>query len=547
MKARTTVVSHVALLAMLLAMTIFTSPASGAYQPDHDGWNFYNYLMTDDLDELWDIYSMAFLGVAGERGDAMPNDITFFDLVVANYAGHASCFGMSLLSLICYHEGGHLGVCSPVYNYEGSLDPGNRIGPNLDIVRESISVMHLRQLTQPMITKLIDQFNDHNWSNPQYAYNEIQTALASHDYPLLSFMPSSFAAIEAMGEGAEAHTVVPYEVQDVGGHWRIYIWDPNYPYGNESAFYVGAGATNYIDIDKSSVTKDWKYPADYDFAPDSYGWNGGTAGPWCFLATNVSDAKYKHNHPLTVGYITESLGTLIFAGGGGAGGGGVTQIEDEQGRSFYKTVPGGIELEKDPARKTDNIIRWPFFHGNDQEAEVYFMKGIDGKSYDLQIESRGRAYACHLLMDGNMVSLEVGGGRPGVDRFQLGSVNMVEQTVAVSSTRKLAGVSLELYRRLPDQRATRTFKVSDLAISEGPPVKFELVDRLSSLQVANPGAEISYKLELSQEVQGKIQKLAPETVIVPAGEIRKLRPTSWRELKKGKIEIDQKERSAKER
>ncbi|MBN1327469.1 MAG: hypothetical protein JW996_05930 [Candidatus Cloacimonetes bacterium] len=522
------------ILLFLLIMLIIPS-LKAQYNPNPDGWNFYNYLMTTDDDELWDIFSKAFLGVAQEKSQASSDDLTFYDLVISNYAGHASCFGMSLLSLICFHEGGHLAVCGPVYQYEGGLTEHN--GPDLDVVRESISIMHLRQLSQPMISKLIDLFNDYNWNDPEYAYNQIKTSIASHDYPLLSFMPSSIAAIEALGEGAEAHTIVPYATSETATHYRIYVYDPNFPYSTSTDFYTGTTQRNYIDVKKSGWTHDWKYPPDYDPSdPNSYGWNGSTSGPWTFLATNVSDAKYKHNHPLNVGYLTGQLGTLIFSSGGTA-----EQITDEQGKRFYKKSGTDLELEKDPAKKTDNIIRWPFFHGEGNTEELYFIKDVNGKDYTLDIASESKGYQCDFLLKGKSVTLNVGKSSSGKDNLKLQTIGTADQLVELSSERELKNVVLEMTVRLPDGRTERKFIISELNVKSKSPVVIKIADMNSSLRVESPQNEIEYMLELKQIHKGSEVKLAPQKIVVPRGQMKTIKPLDWNSLEVDELQIKERE------
>ncbi len=520
-------------LIFLLIMVCYVISLTAQYQPEPDGWSFYNYLMTTDEDELWDLYSMAFLGIAEEKSEASVDDELFFDLVISNYGGHASCFGMSLLSLICYREGGHLGVCSPVFEYEGSVvkDASNHYtGPDLDIVRQSISIMHLRQLSLPMIDKLIGLFNNHDWSDPLYAYNQIEPSIGSYDYPLLSFMPSSFQAIEELGPEKEAHTVVPYACEDTGSTYRIYIYDPNKPYNVEAEFYDTPTRTNYLEIDKSGANHEWKYPADYDGT--NYGWEGSSLGPWTFIATNISDAKYKTTHPLSAGYLTDKLGTLIFAGGGSA-----SQIKDEEGKQFYSYSGGSMEIEKDPARKTNNIIRWPFFHGDDQASELYFVKDPNGKDYTIEIEAKSQPYECTFLQGGDEIKLKVGSVRGGSDKLAIKKIGTSNQEVELSSRRKLEQVSLEIGVKLPNKEAKRYFKVSKLDIEKDAPVRMKLSAAKDAMEVKSEIRKINYQLDLKQVEKGNVIEMAPQQMMVEPGTIQKIKPLDWNNLKKETIQI----------
>lgn len=529
-------------LMILTAVLCWFFSLSALYQPEPDGWSFYNYLMTTDSDELWEIYSMAFLGVAEEKSNASADDELFYDLVISNYGGHASCFGMSLLSLICNREGGHLGVCSPVFEYEGSVvkDASDHYaGPDLEIVRQSISVMHLRQLSLPMIDKLIDRFNDHNWSDPLYAYNEIKTALASSDYPLLSFMPASIEAIEALGAGAEAHTVVPYDFEDTGSTYRIYIYDPNKPYNVESAFYDTPTRVNYLEIDKSGANHDWKYPADYPTS--DYGWEGSSMGPWTFIATNISDAKYKTTHPLSAGYLTDKIGSLIFAGDGSA-----SQIKDEGGKQFYTYSSGSMELEKDPAKKTDNIIRWPFFHGNGEISELYFMKAVDGKDYEVDIEGKSQGYSCTFLQGGNEINLKIGSGKGGSDKLLIRKIGTSNQEVEIKSRRDLKQISLQIGVKLPNKDGRRYFKLSKLDIEKNAPVIMKISPSRDALEIKSEIKTINYQLELKQVDKERTIELAPQQMTVQPGKIQKIKPLNWNELNKETLEIKEQQIKVKQ-
>lgn len=526
-----------ALIIIPIILVFLASSLPAQYQPNPDGWNFYNYLMTTDDDELWDIYSKSFLGVAQEKAQASAEDLLFYDLIISNYAGHASCFGMSLLSLICFHEGGHLGVCGPVYKYEGGLAPGSDgsySGPDLDAVRESISIMHLRQLTQPMISKLIDLFNDSNWNDPEYAFNQIQTSIASHDYPLLSFMPSSIAAIEALGQGAEAHTVVPYATSDTGTHYRIYIYDPNFPYSISTDFYTGATQRNYIDIKKSGWTHDWKYPSDYNPSdPNSYGWNGSTTGPWTFLATNVSDAKYKDNHPLDIGYITGQIGTLIFSSGGSA-----QQISDDNGRNFYTSTGGTLELEKDPARKTNDIILWPYFHGKPEFQETYFIQDIQNKSYEVEVAAGAKGYQCQLLAGERLIEIESGKAKAGRDNLHFTSIGTDQQEIVFSSNRKIKDMNLNLKVILPDRKTVRTFALTELEMDKNEQIVLSLTDRDQTLSISSPRVKLEYKLELIERKGDQEIRSKKEKITVQPGERKMLNPESWQNLRDSKLQME---------
>ena len=520
------------LLVCSLLILLGISSLYGQYQPGHDGWNFYNFLMTTDSVKLWRIYSKAFLGVSTNYSSASMEDQLFFDLVVSRYAGHADCFGMSLLSLLCYKEGGHLGVCSPVYDYEGDLSASHG-GPDMELIRESIGIMQLRQLTQPMLEEIVDMVNDANYSQPLHHFGVIKAGLASHDYPLLSFMPSSISSISgATGGGQEAHTIVPISTTETATYARIYVYDPNRPYSQWNSFYNGAAAVNYLQIDKTSSTKDWIYPADY-IASDSnsYGWKGGSSADWTFIATNISAAKYKDNHALSTSWLLGQIGTLIFSGEGG-----VRQISDEQGHEFFNWRSGAQQLEKDPARRTLDIIRWPFFAGRDtHKAEVYFCRNVDGRTLHIEVDSRGKAYDCRFLSKDNAVSLSTGPAGTGIDTLSIQAVNSSQQIITIGSQRDLALVRMNLWRRSAPNKIARGFELSQIAIKKDAPVCFSMTDNLDSLQVASPKVEFSYQLEISQTIKSQASRSQTYRLVLPAGQSQAVSPSDWLDLNKAQI------------
>ncbi len=519
----------------ILLCIIWVAVSIGAdFNPRTDGWNFYNFLMTTDNTKLWGLYSKAFLGVANTYSLAAVEDQLFFDLVISRYAGHANCFGMSNLAIICYKEGGHLSVCSPVSTYEGDLNPNTTLGPDLEMVRESIGIMHLRQLTQKMISLLIERFGDSKWDKPNEAFGQIKTEIATYGASLVSFMPASIEAAEgAMGGGQEAHTVVAYKTEESpGSFYKIYVYDPNRPYSVSNSFYEGSSKINFIYVNASSSTLDWHYPNDYPPGTNGYGWQGSSTGPWTFIPSTSFDARFKDDHPLDAGYVTSQLGEIFLSGDAQ-----VNQIEDENGKTFYKQTATGLQFEKEPSKRLQNMIRWPFFHGGKGERlpEVYFIRNPQGKSFKIQIASRSGKYDCRLLQKGNFIKMEAKGSAAGSDTLHVVSFATEEQTLNIGSARDLAEVKFELFRRLPD-KTTRTFTISEVSIAKSTPVQLQCLDYFNSLAVSSPRTEVRYKLEMAQEVAGKVVRSPVQTFSVPAGKRLLVKPVDWDHLKDSAIE-----------
>jgi len=510
---------------------MFFSAFPADYKVDQDGWNFYNFNTTDNLDTLWTIYSKAFLGVSPYRSSASFDDITFFDQLVSRYAGHASCFGMSMMSIVCYKEGGHLAVCCPCYMYEGDLDNNTSFGPDMYTVRESISIMHLRQLTQPMITRIIDMVNSNDYLNPEEQFYDIRTSIYSGDLPLLSFMPGDVSSVSSAISGTEeAHTIVPYAVGETTSKWHIYCYDPNRPYSQHNSWYDSPGNVNYVEIDKSS--KKWKYPANYT-SSSTYGWQGGTSGPWTFIGTSISDAKYKDNHPLNVNYLLAEIGSFIFSNGAT-----VTQITDSEGKHLYKQVGGKIFYEPDPSKRIPNLVRWPYFGSNAiKRDEIYFGREMTGKSFNIEIESDSKSYTCDFLKSGHYIQLSIPKGAAGKDELRINKIGSKTQVVELVSKRKLKNIKMEIVKRIPNTKIVRKFRINDLNIQKDSPVEVSLRDNFQAVQLLSKNKDISYSLEFRQKVKGKEQVFKSQRIINTAGQIQIARPSNWKELDRKDIEL----------
>jgi len=499
------------------------------YQLDRDSWNFRNFYMTTDSKKLWRLYSKAFLGIAADSSDYRADEAqrVFYDQIIrGKFAGQHDCYGMSLLSLLCYKEGGHLGVCSPVNDYDGDLS-NVEDGPNLELVREAIGIMHLRQLSKPVVEEFLEMLDDAYFMQPTSHYNTIVKGLASKDYPVLTFFPSKLSG--------SAHSVVPISTSEETskGHKyaRIYLYDPNFPYSTNKSFY-DTKKENYLKLDLTSTNNDWSYPPDCDPNEKSCK-TGGCTGDWAMIATHISDAKYKDTAPTTAGYVFGAVGTFIFSGDGG-----VSQISDDEGRTFYNWQSGKQKIEFDTTRRTTGLIRWPFFEGNDEKiSEVYFCRNIPGRSYTIEMNGNGKAYAFHMLLEDNVVSMDVAAGAAGKDTLRLESIHTPRQAVQIGSQRDLSGVHLKLFRRLPGKNIERTFKVSDLSVKRGSPVRFQVVELMKALQFESPRSSASFQLQLTQVVANEVSTSEMQHVSIAAGEVRAISVQDWRDLPKSKMQI----------
>jgi hypothetical protein len=515
---------------LVFLLTGAASSTRAQYQLGRDNWNFRNFTMTTDSEKLWRLYSRAFLDIKDDPDDYLPFDsqMIFFNKVIeGEFAGEHDCYGMSLLSLLCFKEGGHMGVCSPVHDYDGDLSD-TKNGPNLELVRESIGIMHLRQMSMSVIEEFLDMLDDATFMQPTYHYNTIVNGLASKDYPVLTFFPSDMSG--------GAHSVVPIDTSEgtsANGnkYARIYLYDPNKPYSTNKLFY-DTNKQNYLEIDMTDPNHYWDYPPDCDPNEDTCK-TGGCTGEWAMIATHISDAKYKDRTLTTMGELFGAAGTFIFSGEGG-----VSQISDGEGRTFYDWKSGRRKIEFDTTRRIADLIRWPFFEGScDEKSEIYFCRGIPGKSYTIEMDGGGKAYEFHMLMADNAVSLEVAAGAAGKDTLRLESIHTQRQAVQIGSQRGLSGVSLTLTRRLPGQKISRTFQVSDLTVKKGSPVRFQVTERMKALQFESPKSATSFRLKLSQAAANEVSATEVQQVSAQDGKVQEVSVQDWRDLPKSKLQI----------
>jgi hypothetical protein len=501
------------------------------YTVGTDTWDFENFSLTTDTTKLWELFQRAYLDVGTDYATAAHDDKTFFDSIIMQYADHGCCFGMSELNVICYYEGGHLSACSPVVQYEGDdVD-----GPDLQAIRDAVSIMHIRQMGKNVVSALIEKFDDSNWNDPLDALNEADYYLSSGDLPILCLLPSAPDAFTQISNGDnEAHVIVPYKV-DTGLN-RIYCYDPNFTYSQDPDFYEGSSQRNYIELG-SSPDYEWVFPTNYTSSA-SYGWEGSmSSGPWSYIILPYSLGKYRDNHPLDVGYALSEISSILFAGDGD-----IEQISDDKGKSFYSYSGSKVDFEKDPSKKLYGVIRWPFFHKTRKgvSAELYFGKNMSGRSFDIDINSKAKPYTCQFQLGDQQLTLKVDQAVQGKETCRLKSLGTRKQAFEISSNRTLANVEMTLLNIRPDKKETRTFKISKLNIAPEAPVRLNLADQEQAIQMRCEKAPLSCQVEVIKQVKDKVTRIAPRQIDTKPDQETIIRPQNWKELKKDQLQIEKK-------
>jgi hypothetical protein len=409
------------------------------FDPDRNGWIFENWGESSEFS--WDLFRRTYIGINPSHDCvAAPLDCAFYE-IFKNCASGGNCGGMSLLALAMFKHGGWMGFCGPANFYSGVAQPDRT-----DLY-QAINILQARQFSASGIENFIDVVDSGNLNNAITAYNTVRSHLGNGDYCVLSI------ANDAVGE--EAHTIIPYATQQVGGTKYIYVWDPNSPYDDYGPSHYDAGLNRMVI---NSAT-DWQY-VQRDGYTGTRTYNGHPTG-WCF-AVPMSKVLRKARHPLALDMVMEGL-IALFVSGPGA----VSQVEDEEGRRLYKTdaalhTSRGA-LETDPARRLPGIARWPWYagNGNGPPGELYFLRGSATRRR-LKITLSGKKPRLMHVGADSLIELEATGSAESRDIIELAGIGTANQGIRVSSSNAGRSFDVNQVQKSGGTQGWRSVKVEGL-------------------------------------------------------------------------------------
>ena len=368
-------------------------------------WYFDNFTQPE---VGWDVFRETFIGVApAPSGDF---DLLLFETIYKKKlfeTGH--CFGMDLLAMMMYKNGGHLGYCHPPYIYaaESPSPAAGTTGPSDLTLRRAIQIMHGNQITHRFLLHLLDVLTQNQQRNGNYAYQQYVYYTAKDDPCLISITKSVSPA-----DGG--HVLVPFFAEDLGGGAkRLYVYDPNRSYyeaGIDGHDYYH-GRHDFIDI---SASGNWSF-----MMADSTIWTGNPGSGGNCIVIPVSIAGKKDRLPQSL--FAEGAYALnsIFIFGKNTR---VRQIaQPESGRQWLDAR--GADLEPDTLKRLSNVL--PFIpqtggRPDTTENQLYFIQG--DKPFEITLDAADEAgYRVGFM--GARAYLEVSATGCGEDRLRIEGID----------------------------------------------------------------------------------------------------------------------------
>ena len=498
------------------------------FVPKLNGWFFHNW---NDASLSWDLYRKTYLAINPTQ-DVIeaPLDCAFYEIFKL-LASKGNCVGLSTLGLALFKYGGFMGFCGPASFYTGDNSvngtPSGTAwrGPDSVDLHAAINVLHGRQCSASGVQNFLDVVAAGQLNDAEAAYARIESGLGSGDYAILSLATSLLAG--------HAHAVIPYQVEEpMPGTKIIHVWDPNRPYELFSDFYDQGQNT----ITLTSPTS-WKYDqaAKYqnsdgtktDVAGNVY---DGSAGGWIF-SIPISLELHKGRQPFSVGFAATSLMTVFLSGMGAA----VTQIEDDDGRRFYRSnrVHRDVsEIETDDERRLEGVVRWPWFgpaRGGELPGEIFFVQRSAG-SPPLTVTVRGASYRLLHSKPGHLLEVETTARAAARDRFRIEGFAGDSQALEIHTDGEQR--PFEIHQLRVDNAAGdwRSIRIRNTRVTKAD-LRVQTHGKLGSVEVSSRKETKAFDLEFRQYRSKKLASRSAGTPRVAAGKAVRLAPADWNALK----------------
>jgi hypothetical protein len=422
---------------------------------------------------------------------------------------------MSLLALALYKYGGYMGFCSPANFYTGTK------GPDRDDLHQAINILQARQFSAAGVENFLDLVDAGDLNNAYRAFNEVRECLAKGDYPVLSIANSFW--------GADAHTVIPYRVEEnpsgyPPGTKIMYIWDSNNPYDVDPNHYADWNPVNKLVI---SGEYNWTYTS--GIPPDTTAYSGsGWDSAWCFCVP-MSKVLHKARQPMALDLVFDALLTVFISGPGAV----LSQVSDEDGHRLFVEPRTSTEevWEEDPKMRLISAFRWPYGrkYSPDNPELFFIVRSEEEKDRGISFAIDGASYQLILISGGNTFELKGTSTGPARDLIRLsGATSTPKLQITTSSPERI--LSLRRLQIEPGGVDWRGFLVSDLAISADTTVTIATVGDLSAVEIASTDTELAFAL--FAESKSKVDGLSRDfgRLTVPAGRRLQVGPTDWTHL-----------------
>ncbi len=429
---------------------------AGEFDPAVDGWYFSNWgeeepYCVESCDLSWELYRRAYLGINPTHNCVQaPLDCAFYE-VFKNCGEGGNCGGMSLLALALFKYGGYMGFCSPANFYTGTKSPDR------EDLHQTINILQARQFSASGVEHFLDLVAAGDLNNAERAFSEVKEYLAKGDYPVLSIANSFWG-------GDDAHTVIPYRVEEYSGMKVMYIWDPNNPYDADPGHYADGSTANKLIIHSA---QNWTYTS--GIAPNQTVYSGsGWDGAWCF-AVPMSRILPKARHPMAFDVLNDTL-LKVFVSGPGAT---LVQIAGDQGARVFRPTSGDApavrEWETDDAVRLQDVFRWPWGpaqRDSEDTAELFFIVRSQADDTSLTFTIRGTQYKTLFQTAGELIWVESESEAVATDILRLSGTGSAA-SLEVSTQGEERALSVRRYRSGNGPGDWHLVDVAHLVVTQG--------------------------------------------------------------------------------
>jgi hypothetical protein len=420
------------------------------FDPAVDGWYFSNWCETlsnpdcdgscvGSCDFTWDLYRQAYLGINPTRDCVeAPLDCLYYDESFKNCAEGGNCGGISLLALALFKYGGYMGFCSPANFYAGT------VGPDRDDLHQAINILQAR-------------------------------CLAKGDYPVLSIANSFY--------GADAHTVIPYRVEEnpsgyPPGTKIMYIWDPNHPYDDDPDHYLEFGSGFRVVLLCPHVQGSAQVAAANGARP-------------CFRCA----ANRVYQWPVH----------RLFK-----------PANDQD--------PLKREWETDEGVRLQGAFRWPWGESEKiSTPELFFIRRPEDDSSPLTFTISGSRYKTLFSIAGNVIQIDAESDISATDVFRLSGTasNLSLEIATLGEAREF---SIRCLRTGENPADWGSFDIAHLVVEPGAPVTITALGNLRALEVSSPDRELRFDHAVTQKVDEMVIARSFEELMTTAGKSLRIAP-----------------------
>ena len=482
------------------------------FDPATDGWYFSNWTeespnCVGSCDFSWDLYRQTYLGI-NPTHDCVeaPLDCLYYK-IFKNCAEGGNCGGISLLALALFKYGGYMGFCSPANFYAGT------VGPDRDDLHQAINILQARQFSAAGVENFLDLVSAGALNNAERAFEEVKECLAKGDYPVLSIANSFY--------GADAHTVIPYRVEEnpsgyPPGTKIMYIWDSNHPYDEDPDHYADWNPANRLVI---SGMYNWTYTSG-STAYSGSGWDAA----WCFCIP-MSKVLHKSRQPMALDLVFDALLTVFISGPSGTA---IVQIADDEGQRLFKPAndqdPSEREWEADESVRLQGVFRWPWGESEKTSTpELFFIRRPEDDSSPLTFTISGSRYKTLFSIAGNVIQIDAESGVSATDilRFSGTASNLSLEITTLGEEREF---SIRCLRTEENSADWGSFDIAHLVVEPGAPVTITALGNLRALEVSSPDREVHFDLAVTQKVDEMVITRSFEELMTTAGRSLRIAP-----------------------